>query len=106
KWLKSRKDEHSSLFIQTADEAAPSSLTVEAIQQKWSVWVQGLPLAQASQPSQAKQTWCVEMLTRGMAVDNLSILSGFTTEELTPYVQRAREKAALEQARQLDQKQS
>ncbi|MGD1858887.1 MAG: TetR/AcrR family transcriptional regulator [Leptolyngbyaceae cyanobacterium] len=106
KWLKSRKDQYPSLFIQTADEAAPLSLTIDAVQQKWSVWVQGLPLAQASQPSQAKQTWCVEMLTRGMAVDNLSILSGFTTEELAPYVQRAREKAALEQARQLDQKQS
>jgi len=46
------------------------------------------------------------MLTRGMSVDNLSLLSGLTPEQLTPYVQRAREKAALEQARLLDQKQS
>ncbi|MEM1310375.1 MAG: TetR/AcrR family transcriptional regulator [Cyanobacteria bacterium P01_H01_bin.153] len=104
KWLKSRKDDQSSLFIQAADEAAPVSLSIEAIQQKWSVWVQGSPPAQISHPRQAKQTWCVEMLTRGMTVDNLSILSGFTPEELTPYIQRAREKAALEQARQLDQK--
>jgi len=104
KWLKSRKDESPWLFITAADD--PTPLTVDEIQQKWWLWLQELHLTIQAHPWQAKQTWCVEMLTRGMSVDNLSLLSGLTPEQLTPYVQRAREKAALEQARLLDQKQS
>jgi hypothetical protein len=53
---------------------------------------------------QAQQTWCVEMLMRGMAVEDLSILTGWEAFKLQPYVARAREKAALEQALRLDQK--
>lgn len=104
KWLKSRKDETPWLFIQAVD--TPSPLTLEAIQQKWATWTQDLTPYPLSHPHQAKQTWCVEMLTRGMSIDNLSILSGLSPEQLAPYVQRAREKAALDQARLLDQQQS
>lgn len=103
KWLKSRKDESPWLFVQEAAEAA---LDVDAIEQKWTAWTQDLALYPTSHADQAKQTWCVEMLTRGMSVDNLSILSGVTPDHLAPYLQRAREKAALEQARLLDQKQT
>jgi AcrR family transcriptional regulator len=102
KWLKSRKDESPWLFIQEDDD--PIGLSVEDIAQKWASWAQELPLCSHSHPGQAKPTWCVEMLTRGMSVDNLSLLSGLSPEQLQPYVQRAREKAALEEARQLDQK--
>lgn len=104
KWLKSRKDDSPWLFIQEPDH--PAMLTAEAIEQKWATWTQDLNPYPDSHPGQAKQTWCVEMLTRGMSVDNLSILSGVLPEQLAPYVQRAREKAALEQARLLDQKQA
>ena len=41
---------------------------------------------------------------RGMSQDNLSILTGSSAVELQPYIQRAQEKAALEQAIHLDQK--
>jgi len=102
KWLKSRKDESPWLFIQGDDD--PMALSVEDIAHRWTNWAQALPLFPHSHPGQAKPTWCVEMLTRGMSVDNLSLLSGLSPEQLQPYVQRAREKAALEEARQLDQK--
>ncbi|NEQ45406.1 MAG: TetR/AcrR family transcriptional regulator [Leptolyngbya sp. SIOISBB] len=104
KWLKSRKDESPWLFIQ--ESADLIALDVDVIEQKWTAWTQNLALYPTTHADQAKQTWCVEMLTRGMSVDNLSILSGVTPEQLAPYLQRAREKAALEQARLLDQKQT
>lgn len=104
KWLKSRKDDSPWLFVQPEAPATP--LSAEAIEQKWHGWTQASGIPSPSQPHQAKQTWCVEMLTRGMSVDNLSLLSGLSPEQLAPYAQRAREKAALEQARQLDQQQS
>ncbi len=104
KWLKSRKDDSPWLFVQASEEFA--TLTVEVIAQKWAAWTADLLLYPQSYAGQAKQTWCVEMLTRGMSVDNLSILSGLAPGQLAPYLQRAREKAALEQARLLDQKQT
>ena len=103
KWLKSRKDGLPYLFLQEAAEAA---MTATEVGQKWAVWTADLTLPYPTHPDQAKQTWCVEMLMRGMGVDNLSILSGLSTEQLAPYLCRAREKAALEQARQLDQNQA
>ncbi|NES25792.1 MAG: TetR/AcrR family transcriptional regulator, partial [Symploca sp. SIO3E6] len=53
---------------------------------------------------QARQTWCVEMLMKGIELEDLSILSGWDTNQLQPYARRAREKAALERALRLDQK--
>ncbi|MEM1281161.1 MAG: TetR/AcrR family transcriptional regulator [Cyanobacteria bacterium P01_H01_bin.152] len=107
KWLKSRKDDSPWLFIQVIQESAePAALTVDVVEQKWTAWAEALNLYPQSHAGQAKQTWCVEMLTRGMSIDNLSILSGLPPEQLAPYLQRAREKAALEQARLLDQKQT
>lgn len=100
KWLKSRKDETPWLFFK--DDGSP--MTVSDILKQWQVWTAEIPPAATSSPIQAKQTWCVEMLTRGMTVDNLSILSGWSPEQLDPYVSRAKAKAALEQARSLDQK--
>jgi hypothetical protein len=39
-----------------------------------------------------------------MSLENLSLFTGLEPAQLQPYVQRAREKAALEQATQLDRK--
>ncbi|MEO0457534.1 MAG: TetR/AcrR family transcriptional regulator [Cyanobacteria bacterium P01_A01_bin.114] len=100
KWLKSRKDDLPWLFID--DDGA--ALTINMLQTRWQTWTEPLQLMPMPDPTQAKQTWCVEMLMRGMTVDNLSILSGWEPEQLEPYVRRAKEKAALEQARALDQK--
>lgn len=100
KWMKSRKDDQPFLFIEEQD----SPLSISDVQQRWRTWTESLQVT--ALPHQAKQTWCVEMLMRGMVVENLSILSGWDIERLAPYVQRAREKAALEEARALDQKNS
>ncbi|MFW6359855.1 MAG: hypothetical protein ACOC0N_11680, partial [Chroococcales cyanobacterium] len=53
---------------------------------------------------QARHTWCVEMLSKGMTVEDLSLLSGSTIPQLKPFVRRAKEKAALAKAMSLDQK--
>jgi AcrR family transcriptional regulator len=110
KWLKSRKDDSPWIFINDQggndqnnnDQGSP--LTGDDVQQRWHTWIQDLPFAPLPGLHQAKQTWCVEMLSRGMAVENLSILSGWDTADLEPYVQRAQAKAALQEARALDQK--
>ena len=53
---------------------------------------------------QARKTWCVEMLMRGIGLDDLSILSGINVKHLEQYAQKARNKAALESAARLDKK--
>ena len=100
KWLKGRKDESPWLFI----DDQGNRLTVAAVDRRWQNWVDGLELSPANKPHQAKQTWCVEMLMKGMEPEHLSILSGLSTQQLQPYQQRAEAKVALQQARSLDQK--
>ena len=51
---------------------------------------------------QARQTWCVEMLMRGISLENLSIISGMSISQLQPFAIRAKNKAAIEQATKLD----
>lgn len=92
KWLKSRKDSEVAMFL-TND-----------IQQRWQMWTEGLLTPEGQPPCiiQTQQTWRVEMLMRGMSIDNLSILTGCDRALLQPYAQRAKEKAALEEAITLD----
>ncbi|NJN56492.1 MAG: TetR family transcriptional regulator [Leptolyngbyaceae cyanobacterium SL_5_9] len=101
-WLKTRKDTQSALFLNEAG----SPISEVELRLRWQIWVEDLttPSGQSLQIEQARQTWCVEMLLKGMSLDGLSILSGWTVTQLQPYIQRAREKAALQQAVQLDQK--
>lgn len=101
-WLKSRKDNHPALFLNANERAL-----IEAdIQHQWQTLTSDLvaPDGQAPTIEQAQQTWCVELLMRGMTLDHMQILTGWRANQLEPYVQRAREKAALEQAIRLDQK--
>jgi site-specific recombinase XerD len=104
KWLRSRKDTCPAMFVN--EEGQPLDLT--ELQQRWQGWTAGLanPLGntQPLQLQQTRQTWCIEMLMRGMSLENLSLLTGLAPAQLQPYAQRAREKAALEQATQLDRK--
>jgi site-specific recombinase XerD len=101
-WLKSRKDDHLSLFINPTGQP----LSEAAIQQQWQTLIAGILTLEGHPPTleQAQQTWCVEMLMRGIDLPNLQILTGWEAAKLQPYVERAREKAALEQAIHLDQK--
>lgn len=103
KWLKNRRDDETALFIN--DTGAP--MTLDDIQQHWDQWWQGMDMdvgTEPPKPIQARQTWCVEMLMRGMNLDNLSILTGCDVASLEPYAQRAREKSAIAAATQLDRK--
>lgn len=103
-WLRSRRDSQSALFL----NAAGQPITDTEIRQQWQDLTQefviATPHAQNITPiiEQAQQTWCVEMLMRGITLENLQILTGWEPDRLQPYAQRAQEKAAIEQAIQLD----
>ncbi len=100
-WWKTRKDEQAAIFINDAGEA----MTEAELQTMWQELTQDLLTPQGKPPliNQARQTWCVEMLIRGMEIEDLSILSGLEIKQLEKYAERARNKAALEMAVRLDQ---
>lgn len=101
-WLKTRKDEQKAIFINDAGEA----ISELELQTMWQNLTAELLTPQGDSPeiSQARQTWCIEMLMRGIELEDLSILSGMAIEHLQQYAQRARNKAALESAARLDRK--
>ncbi|HEY9668870.1 MAG TPA: TetR/AcrR family transcriptional regulator [Coleofasciculaceae cyanobacterium] len=101
-WLKSRKDEHPAMFVN--DVGQP--MTEEELRIVWQELTSGLltPEGQPLSIEQAQQTWCVEMLMRGIDLEDLSILSGWDATQLQPYARRAREQAAIERALRLDRK--
>jgi AcrR family transcriptional regulator len=100
-WLKSRKDEHPALFINADQEP----FTEADFRQQWQELCQEyLWAGQEVAIEQAQQTWCVELIMRGMTLEDMQILTGWQTQQLEPYLRRAREKTALEQAIKLDQK--
>ncbi|MEL6494651.1 MAG: TetR/AcrR family transcriptional regulator [Cyanobacteria bacterium J06623_7] len=101
-WLKSRKDEQQAVFIN--DDGA--ALSAAELQQIWHGLNEDILTPQGKSPrvEQTQQTWCVEMLMRGIELEDLSILSGMSIEHLQQYAQRARNKAALEAAARLDKK--
>ncbi|MEA5566555.1 TetR/AcrR family transcriptional regulator [Anabaena sp. UHCC 0399] len=102
KWLKSRKDSQAAMFL----DATGKLIAESEVLQYWQTWTQGLLTPQGKPPeiAQAQHTWRVEMLMRGISLENLSILTGCDRAQLQAYAHRAREKAALEQATRLDQK--
>ncbi|MBD2260926.1 TetR/AcrR family transcriptional regulator [Pseudanabaena sp. FACHB-2040] len=101
-WLRTRKDSQTALFV----DGAGNPLSVAEIRQLWQEITAEVVTPAGHPPTieQAQQTWRVEMLMRGLALEDLSILSGCSSERLQPYLRRAREKTALEQALRLDQR--
>lgn len=101
-WLKSRKDNQPALFLNEVGKP----LSELELRQQWHILVEGLLTPEGESPTieQAQQTWCVDMMMRGVGLKDLSIFTGWDLARLQPYAQRAREKAALEQAMRLDQK--
>ncbi|MEH2386096.1 MAG: TetR family transcriptional regulator [Nostoc sp.] len=102
KWLKSRKDAQTAMFLNETGKP----LSESELETRWQVWSEGLLTPQGQRPAivQAQQTWRVEMLMRGITLENLSIFTACDRTQLQPYARRAREKAALEQATRLDHK--
>ncbi len=109
-WMRTFPDEQSTVFVDS--NRAP--LDAEGISGLWNTilhrrdvaisadfeTVSGAPIL----PFQARQTWCIELLMKGISLENLSILSGLSLKDLEAYARRAKEKAALEQALAIDQK--
>ena len=95
-WLKSRKDDRAALFLNEAEKP----ISEIEIQQRWQVITEGLltPEGQTPNIAQAQQTWCVEMLMKGMTLEDLSMLAGRSLRQLQPYAQRAKAKLAIEAA--------
>lgn len=101
-WLRSRKDSHPAMFLHPTGHPLSESELIEL----WQSLTDSLRTPDGHPPiiEQTQQTWCVEMLMRGMTLANLRLLTGWDAAKLQPYVDRAKEKAALEQALRLDQK--
>lgn len=101
-WIKSQPDEKTTVFV-SADGKALETAGLLAL---WNSIASGTTTITGNRatPFQARQTWCIELLMKGMSIENLSILSGMSFQELEPYARRAKEKAALEQALAIDQK--
>jgi AcrR family transcriptional regulator len=102
RWLRSRKDSQSALFLEAEDQP----LTLARLNEHWQTWSEGhsTPFGQPPTIEQAQQTWCIDMLLRGISLENLSILTGLDLIQLQPYAQRAKERTAIAQATRLDQK--
>ncbi len=102
KWLKSRQDKQPHLFLNDRDQP----ISQDDIQSYWQRWTEGLLTPKGTPPAiaQTQQTWCIDMLSRGMSLANLSLLTGMDLVQLQAYARRAKEKAALDQATRLDQK--
>ncbi|MGD1898885.1 MAG: TetR family transcriptional regulator [Phormidesmis sp.] len=100
-WLKSRSDDVPAVFINEAGTAH----TTESLNVLWNTLLDDItaPFGTDITPFHARQTWCIELLTKEMSQDNLSLLSGLSQAELIPYINRAKEKAALAQALAIDQ---
>ena len=109
-WIKTFPDEQSAVFVNSNREP----LDTGGIGELWNTIFYGRDVAIPADfetasgapilPFQARQTWCIELLMKGMTLENLSILSGLSLKDLEAYAHRAKEKAALEQALAIDQK--
>ncbi|MBE9138920.1 TetR/AcrR family transcriptional regulator [Nodosilinea sp. LEGE 07088] len=100
RWLKSRSDDSPALFLGPDDQP----ITPLRVRQLWAdvtanmISPTGAPLGL----EQARATWCVEMLLKGLSRQELSLLSGLSVEQLEPLVQKAQARSALAQALRLD----
>jgi AcrR family transcriptional regulator len=95
-WLKSRKDDRTALFLNDVEKP----ISEIEIQQRWQITTEELLTSEGQAPKieQAQETWRIEMLMRGINLEDLSLLTGRTLRQLKPYAQRVKEKVAIEQA--------
>ncbi|MGG6266338.1 TetR family transcriptional regulator [Leptolyngbya sp. AN03gr2] len=98
-WLKSRKDALSAMFLNSSGQPINES----DLSQRWNSLTEDILNDHPLKIEQAYQTWCVELLMRGMSITDLQVLTRRDLTQLQPFVDRAREKAALEHAIRLDQ---
>jgi len=79
-------------------------LSLAEVEQLWESWTKSYRNLDGSAIAieQARHTWCLEMLARGIDIDSFSIISGLKPKELQAYQIRLKEKLAIEQAIALD----
>ncbi|HEY9828123.1 MAG TPA: TetR/AcrR family transcriptional regulator [Stenomitos sp.] len=104
RWLKSRKDKNAAVFLNAAEQP----MGVAEVEERWQAWLTGLNGWGGALPTvvQARQTWCIDMLLRGMSVENLSLLTGLDAVQLQPLANRAKALVAIAEATRLDRKPS
>lgn len=79
------------------------SLSFAEIAQLWERWTQPQNMGGASLTiDQARHTWCIEMLGRGIDADSFCIISGIKAQELPAYQTRLNQKLAIDKAIALD----
>lgn len=100
-WLRTGQDEQAQVFIKDGEPLGSAGIV-----ELWDSIAADIPTITGAPatPFQARQTWCIELLMKGMSLENLSILLGLSLESLAAYARRAKKKAALEQALAIDQK--
>lgn len=98
-WLKSRKDVLPAMFLNSSGQP----ITEADLSQRWNSLTEDILNDRPPKIEQAYPTWCVELLMRGMSIADLQVLTRRDITQLQPFVDRAREKSALEQAIRLDQ---
>jgi AcrR family transcriptional regulator len=101
RWLKSRSDTSPALFLGPDDQP----ITPFRVRQLWAEVTAAIasPTGMPMTVEQARTTWCVEMLLKGLSRQDLSLLSGLPMDQLDPLVQKAQARSALAQALRLDQ---
>jgi AcrR family transcriptional regulator len=99
-WLKSRKDDCPALFLGTDGDP----LTEAELRQQWQELTSGIITLTGLPPEleQLSATWCVEMLTRGLTIEAMQVLTGWEAGQLAPYVLRAHAQTVLSQSIELD----
>ncbi len=107
-YLKSRKkdlkvllqNDHQNALIESMFEG----LSLEEIEQLWTRWTSPYRNVDGSllMIDQARHTWCIEMLARGIDVDSFCVISGLKAKELQAYQIRLNQKLAIDQAIALD----
>jgi AcrR family transcriptional regulator len=95
-YLKNRKDSDKAMFLDSAQQP----ITTADIYQLWAIWMQ--EHSNTFSLHQARTTWAIEMLLRGMDMENFRIISGFKLSEIQLCQRRLKEKAAIDQAIALD----
>jgi AcrR family transcriptional regulator len=110
-YLKTRKNDLKNLKdLKTIDDTESlflssdrKSLSFAEIAQLWERWTQPQNIDGTSLTiDQARDTWCIEMLGRGIDADSFCIISGIKAQELPAYQTRLNQKLAIDKAIALD----
>jgi len=100
-WLNSRTDSSTALFVNDAVQP----IQAQEVIVRWQRWAVDLLTPMGTLPTieQCWTTWCVDMLMRGLSLEDLQALTGEALPNLTPFVERVQQRRAMHIAAHLDQ---